>query len=185
MPYRNANYTAFYVAEPFSENNLGAFQKPDFCNYQLLKSWKAKDSNFPFNDAHAKTYNVRDGSSWENTLKPRLRERLRNSKNIILILSSSTKSSRALTEEMEYGIGTLGLPVIVTYPEIDACKFNDCIPDEAQDLWCNLKAFDDLMFDVPTIHIPFKKQALQKALLDPDFMVQSKKSLGIYYYSHL
>jgi len=117
MAYRNGNYSAFYVSEPFSENNLGAAATKDFVYYNLLRAWKASDSTFPFNDSHNKNYNVRDGSDWEKTLKPRLHDRLSNSKNIILFLSSVTKNSRALREEINYGIGTKGLPVIVVYPE--------------------------------------------------------------------
>ena len=81
-----ANYTAFYVSEPFSQSNLGAYATPDFIYYQQLCSWKGQDSSFPFTDAHKSTYNVRDNSSWE-TLKIRLHERLRGSKNIILFSS--------------------------------------------------------------------------------------------------
>lgn len=109
MAYKNGNYTAFYVSEPFSESNLGASATRDFNSYNMLRAWKAADGTFPFNDSHNKTYNVRDGSDWEKTLKPRLRERLNNSKNIILFLSSYTKNSKALREEINYGIGTKGL----------------------------------------------------------------------------
>ena len=95
MAYRNGNYAAFYVEEPFRESRLGAYATPDFCHYQMLRVWKGADSGFPFNDSHMKNYNVRDGSSWEYTLKPRLRERLRNSKNIVFFLSSCTRASRS------------------------------------------------------------------------------------------
>jgi hypothetical protein len=113
MAYRNGNYSAFYVAEPFSENNLGAHSTKDFNSYNLLRAWKADDDSFPFIDSHNKNYNVRDGSDWEKTLKPRIQERLSNSKNIIFFLSSITKNSRALREEINFGIGNKGLPVIV------------------------------------------------------------------------
>lgn len=42
MSYRSCNYTAFYVAEPFNQYNLGAYAAKDFCYYQVLKAWKAK-----------------------------------------------------------------------------------------------------------------------------------------------
>ena len=74
--------------------------------YNLLRAWKARDSSFPFVDSHDKNYNVRDDSDWEEVLKPRIRERLRNSKNLILFLSSITKNSRALREEVDYGINS-------------------------------------------------------------------------------
>ena len=71
MSNRTANYSAFYVAEPFDSSNLGANATPDFLYYNQLRAWKGADSTFPFVDAHAKTYNVRDNSEWE-TLKKRL-----------------------------------------------------------------------------------------------------------------
>ena len=36
MANRTANYTAFYVKEPFSESNLGANATPDFLYYNQL-----------------------------------------------------------------------------------------------------------------------------------------------------
>ncbi len=68
MAYRNGNYAAFYVAEPFDSSALGANATKDFQYYNLLRAWKGSDSSFPFNDSHDKTYSVRDGSDWESTL---------------------------------------------------------------------------------------------------------------------
>ncbi|MCE4940717.1 hypothetical protein LVX14_16070 [Bacillus velezensis] len=110
MGYRNGNYAAFYVSEPFSESSLGANATKDFVSYNMLRAWKGKDNNYPFNDSHDKTYNVRDGSDWEKTLKPRLRKRLDQSKNIIFFLSKHTENSKALREEIDYGINVKGLP---------------------------------------------------------------------------
>ena len=187
MAYRNGNYSAFYVTEPFSESNLGAAATKDFVSYNLLRAWKGADSTFPFNDSHDKNYNVRDDSDWEKTLKPRIHDRLNNSKNIILFLSSMTKNSRALREEINFGINTNGLPVIVVYPEyseksdIINCE-SKTIKQKIKNLWDNLPAFRDAMEDVPTIHIPNKKELIKKALNDTDFMVNTKRSAGIYFY---
>ena len=126
MAHRINNYSAFYVSEPFSETNLGAYSAKDFVYYNMLRAWKGKDCSFPFLDAHDTTYNVRDNSDWELTLKPRLHQRLRNSKNIILFLSENTRNSRALREEIDYGINVLGLPVIVVYPDYN---YNTSIVD--------------------------------------------------------
>jgi len=185
--YRNGNYSAFYVAEPFKESNLGANAARDFVYYNMLRAWKGKDASFPFNDSHDKTYNVRDGSDWESTLKPRLHERLRNSKNIVLFLSSVTYNSRALREEIEYGIGILGLPVIVVYPDyssaealLDPSKEN--LNNKVTTLWNKLPRFRDLMSSVPTLHVPMSKEHIKRALEDEDLMVQSKKDTGCYHY---
>lgn len=164
--YRNSNYTAFYVAEPFEPVSLGAHATKDFCYYNTLRAWKGKDTSFPFNDAHAKTYSVRDGSNWELTLKPRLRERLRGSKNIILFLSSNTKSSKALAEEIEYGACTLGLPIIVVYPELDNSQIvsNKQLSSRVKLLWDKLPILKEAMAKVPTLHIPMRQDCMRVAL---------------------
>lgn len=79
MAYRNGNYTAFYVAEPFNPSSLGANATKDFQYYNVLRMWKGADATFPFVDSHDKTYSVRDGSDWEYTLKPRLSRLLKYS----------------------------------------------------------------------------------------------------------
>ncbi len=188
MAYRNGNYSAFYVDEPFSEGNLGACATEDFRYYNLLKAWKAQDSSFPFIDSHDKNYNVRDGSDWERTLKPRIRERLRNSKNLILFLSSITRNSWALREEVDYGINDLELPVIVVYPgfsekpDIISCQSGN-IRKQIKDLWDNLPKFRDSKKNVPVLHVPNKKALIKSALQDDDFMVQSKGKIGDFFYS--
>lgn len=177
MTNRVNNYSAFYVSEPFCETNLGANVARDFVYYNMLRAWKGLDRSFPFNDAHETTYNVRDDSSWEYTLKPRLHDRLRNSKNIILFLSENTRSSRALREEIDYGINVLGLPVIVVYPDYN---YNTSIAEgnkpnyRARALWEKLPIFRDNMHKVPTAHVPMNKEYITSALNDPDFTIQKK-----------
>ncbi len=187
MAYRNGNYSAFYVSEPFSESSLSAHATKDFVYYNMLRAWKGLDSTFPFNDSHNKNYNVRDNSSWELTLKPRIRERIRNSKNIIFFLSSLTKSSRAIKEEIDYGINNQGLPVIVVYP--DYGQKNDIINcnsgtfrKQITDLWDKLPIFRNSMHNVPTMHIPNKKILIRSVLNDLDFMVSTKCNAGTYFY---
>jgi hypothetical protein len=187
MAYRNGNYSAFYVAEPFSETNLGAHAQNDFVSYNLLRAWKGKEPSFPFIDSHDKTYNVRDGSDWEKTLKPRLRERLNKSKNIILFLSSNTKNSKALREEMEWGIESCELPIIVVYPEFkeksDIVDYSAGeLKKEIKALWDKLPSFRDAMGKVPTLHVPNKKDLIESALKNTDFMVGTKCNSGVYFY---
>ena len=177
MTYRNCNYTAFYVDEPFNPSPLAAYATKDFCYYSMLKAWKGSDTSFPFNDAHAKTYSVRDGSDWELTLKPRLRERLSLSKNIILFLSSNTKNSRALREEFFYGACTLGLPIIVVYPELDNSQIvsNGQLSIRINLLWDKLPILKEAMTKVPTLHIPMEKEYIEAALSDSELTIQGKK----------
>ncbi len=185
MSYRNGNYCAFYVAEPFSESGLGALATKDFVYYNTLRMWKGADSTFPFIDSHDKNYNVRDNSDWEKTLKPRLRDRLANSKNIVLFLSERTKSSKALREEIDYGINNQGLPVIVIYPDYDSKESllkNGSLKQEIKDLWGKLPIFKDSMNSVPTLHVPMKKELIIQALKDEELMVNTKVKSGCFNY---
>jgi MTH538 TIR-like domain (DUF1863). len=186
MTYRNGNYSAFYVDEPFSESNLGASATHDFVYYNMLRMWSASDHGFPFNDSHDKTYNVRDGSDWESTLKPRLHQRLNNSKNIILFLSSITKNSRALREEIDYGINTKGLPIIVIYPDYknksDIVDSNGKFKISINNLWDKLPIFRDSMASVATLHVPNSKALITSALGNEDFMVGTMTKAGRYFY---
>lgn len=185
MAYRNGNYTAFYVAEPFNQSALGANATRDFCHYRMLCAWKGDDATFPFNDSHNKNYNVRDGSDWELTLKPRLRERIRSSKNIVLFLSSVTRNSRALREEIDYGINNQELPVIVIYPDYDSVQgllTNGSLKQSVKNLWDNLPVFRDSINKVPTLHIPWKKEIVSRALSDKGFMLATKNDPGVYIY---
>lgn len=182
---RNGNYTAFYVAEPFNPSYLGAHATKDFCYYNMLRAWKGQDNNFSFNDSHQSTYTVRDNSSWDLTLKPRLRTRIRNSKNIILFLSSNTLNSRALREEIDYGINDQGLPTIVIYPEYstkESLLMNGSLRLAVKNLWDKLPVFRDSMLRVPTLHIPMNKKIIQDALNNKNFMLSTKTSPDYYWY---
>lgn len=187
MANRTGNYSAFYVKTPFKESNLGANTAKDFVYYRTLRMWKGSDSSFPFVDSHDKNYNVRDNSDWETTLKPRLRDRLSKSKNIILFLSSITANSPALKEEIDYGINTKGLPVIVIYPEYsEKSDLINCesktFKQQIKNLWDKLPIFRDSMYKVPTIHLPMNKALIENTLKDSDFMVATKKNAGRSYY---
>lgn len=185
MVNSTGNYCAFYVAEPFNQNNLGANAAKDFCYYNLLKAWKAEDSSFPFVDSHAKTYSVRDGSDWEQTLKPRLHARLNASANVVLFLSSNTRYSRALREEIDYAINSKKLPIIVVYPEL---KTMDDIHTQSEftsivtKLWDKLPMFRDNKYKVPVLHVPNNKVLITKALNDTDLRVSTKAKAGDYYF---
>uniref|UniRef100_D5X2M3 Thoeris protein ThsB TIR-like domain-containing protein n=1 Tax=Thiomonas intermedia (strain K12) TaxID=75379 RepID=D5X2M3_THIK1 len=185
MAARNGNYAAFYVAEPFSSTALGAHATPDFVYYSQLRMWKGADANFPFVDSHDQTYSVRDGSDWEATLKPRLRERLRASKNIILFLSKSTLASKALIEEIDYGINNEGLPVIVVYPDFHSkasLRSSASFAAGITSLWSKVSIFKSSMGKVPTIHIPLLKDAISSALRNKDFMLSTRARAGAYFY---
>lgn len=77
--------------------------------------------DFKFSDSHKKTYQVRD-SSYRETLKRRLRERLNESKNFVLILSEDTRADREmLNYEIEVAI-ELKLPIVACYVNYEKFK---------------------------------------------------------------
>ncbi len=181
------NYSAFYVSEPFSESSLGAHASKDFCYYNMLKAWKGLDSSFPFNNSHDTTYNVRDNSDWEATLKPRLRERLRNSQNLILFLSDFTVNSRALREEVDYAINVLNLPIIVIYPDLKSKEElltvdNNNLNNAVKNLWNKLPVFRDSKHKVPVLHIPLKKETIKIALSDSELRIDTVGKAGNFFY---
>lgn len=76
----------------------------------------------------------------------------------------------------------------MVYPEYnDKSDIINCesktIKQKIKNLWDNLPAFRDSMVNVPTIHIPNKKELIRKALNDTDFMVNTKCSADVYFYT--
>lgn len=162
MSYRNGTYIAFYVNEGENNTNLGANACSGLRDYNIIKLWQ-KNGDIDFIDSHAKTSQVKDDSSWE-TLKERLRERLRESKNIILLLGDYTKQSKALREELCYGIKNLKLPLIIAYCGIDIVVREENLNKLEEFIECKLPVYKDLKNIVPTLHVPFRKVYLKDAL---------------------
>ena len=101
--YRNGTYVAFDGQGEVNPVNS------DLHNFELLKAWQANDNvRFNFVNSHEKTYSVRDSSSLE-TLKARLKERMANSKNMLVIVSSQTnkKTPYAITHTVSQNFYSL------------------------------------------------------------------------------
>lgn len=110
-----ANRTGTYVAF----DGLGQTDptKSDFRYYSTIQAWDAHDKiDFRFVNSHEKTDAVRDTSK-RATLEARIQERLRASKNMLVILSSQTrKSGSMLVFEIEQAVDVYELPLICVYP---------------------------------------------------------------------
>ncbi|MDA3943807.1 MAG: TIR domain-containing protein [Bacteroidetes bacterium] len=187
MPNRTGNYCAFYVTEYGSDSNLAAHAVKDFVYYNMLRAWKAKDSTFPFVDSHGMNYNVRDSSDWETTLKPRLRDRINKSKNLIFFLSNVTKNSRAVREEINHAINVNEIPVIVVYPDFkEKSDIINCssktIKKKIRDMWEQVPLFKNSKSKVPVLHIPYKKELIRQALSNPDFRYSTKTEPNDYFF---
>jgi hypothetical protein len=115
MAYRNGTYVAFHA----DGNNLPG-GKSDIDYYRLLWAWNAnKHHDFQIINTHEKFSAVRD-SSKKVTLRAGLLERLRNSKNMLLIVGETTRQD---TDWVPFEIGkavdSYGIPIIVAYTVFD------------------------------------------------------------------
>jgi hypothetical protein len=156
MAYRNGTYVAFHAA---GTNQPG---KSDIDYYNLLKAWTAKtEDDFSLINSHQKASSVRD-SSLRATLRNSLLERLRNSKNMVLVIGETTRlDTDWVPFEIEKAVDTYGLPIIAAYTVWDKpirkpAALSGYWP-KALEVRINNETGD-------VIHIPFKKEALKDAI---------------------
>lgn len=166
-----ANRTGTYVA--FDGLGQADPTKSDFRYYSTMQAWNAnKNIEFRFVNSHEKTGAVRDTSKM-TTLKARIQERLRLSKNVLVILSSQTrKSGSMLTYEIEQAIDTYGLPLIVAYVDLQVVLH----PRHLASYWPNALSQRIGWGQGNMIHVPFAKDPIMDAL--PRFSVNGEKPMG-------
>ena len=165
MSYRNKTFVSF--------------ASEDLHCYQLMRAWKAnRGMEFNFYDAH--DINTALDTSQPETIKRRLRERLANTREVVLLVGDETraKAGRAssfLHYEVEV-IGDLGLPVIFANLNGSRGSQGDRIPAAlASPLYTISVSFQPgiiafALDDFPTAH----KANLSKAA--------SEKKVGPYHY---
>lgn len=155
MAYRSGTYIAF--------DGLGQTNPTlsDFKYYATMQAWAShKNIDFKYVDSHDKTCAVRD-TSLRTTLESRIRERLANSKNVVVILSSDTrKSGSMLTYEIEQAVDRYKLPLIVTYVDYKIIAN----PGQLSSYWPNALSTRISNQTAKAIHIPFIKDALLDAI---------------------
>lgn len=155
MSYKNGTYVAF------DGNDTTNPTKGDMKYYGLLQIWnKSKNFTLNFSDSHKKTYQVRDGSL-PLTLQTRLLERMRGSKNMLLIISDDTSWNRGMLNfEIEKAVDYYKLPIIIAYTGyefvLNPYSFENKWPKALYDRIKNQSA--------NCIHIPFKEKAIGAAV---------------------
>lgn len=99
----------------------------DSKHYNIMKAWKENDHiEFDFNNAH-ELNNLRDSSS-EETIKAKLRERMNNSSNIIVLVGEHTKDLYKFVRwEIEEAISR-ELPIVVVNLNNKRSKDKDRCP---------------------------------------------------------
>lgn len=171
MAYRSGTYIAF--------DGLGQ-ENPtlsDFKYYSTIQAWARNTGiDFKYVDSHAKTSAVRD-TSLRTTLQLRIRERLSNSKNVVVILSSDTrKTGSMLSYEIEQAVDTYSLPLIIAYVDYSVVAN----PSQLSPYWPNALSSRVSNSTVNAIHIPFQKNAILDAISQFTFSNLPNTSLNYY-----
>lgn len=147
MAYRNKFYACF------DGDN-------DIIYYRLLTAWNENDNiEFSFNDAHALSQ-ARDSSS-EETIKRSLKERLKNSKALVVLVGKNTKNLYKFVRwEIEQAIG-MDLPIIVV--NLNKKRYMDeelCSP---------------ILKNALAVHISFEQKIIGFAMTDWLISLQAHK----------
>lgn len=166
MAYRNGTYIAF--------DGLGEADPSmsDFRYYALIQGW-AKNKNIEFNfvNSHEKASAVRDTSK-RDTLKASICARLSNSKNMLVLLSDNTrKSGSMLTYEIEKGVDTYELPLIIAYVNYSMVTN----PSSLSSCWPNALERRIENGTAKAVHIPFLKEAVLRGI---DYFNCARKPSG-------
>lgn len=156
MAYRNGTYVAFHA------NGTNIPGKSDIDYYNLLKAWTAKtDDDFTMNNSHDKASAVRDSSKKE-TLRNSLLERLRNSRNMVLIIGETTVlDDDWVPVEIQSAVDTYKIPIIATYTGYSSAIRN---PSALKAFWPQALSTRIDNGTAGVIHIPFKKAPLADAI---------------------
>lgn len=171
MAYRNGTYVAFHA------NGTNIPGKSDIDYYNLMKAWSAKtDDDFTMINSHEKAAAVRD-SSKKSTLRASLQQRLRNSKNMVLIIGETTKNDKDWVPfEIQQAVDAYKIPIIAAYTKYESIL----APAQLRSHWPNalLERIDNNTAHV--IHIPFKKAPILDAIGQFNHNNQPSTSLNHY-----
>lgn len=173
MAYRNGTYIAFHA-----DGNNRPGGKSDIDYYNLMKAWTAKsDDNFTMINSHDKAASVRD-SSLRSTLRNSLLERLRNSRNMVLIIGETTYlDTDWIPFEIEKAVDMYHLPIIAAYT---FCENPIRNPRALSPYWPSALATRIDNETANVLHIPFKKEPLKDSLRFSHDNPPKGNGLGIY-----
>jgi hypothetical protein len=171
MAYRNGTYVAFHA------NGTDFPIDSDIKYYNLMKAWTEKgDDDFTMINSHDKASCVRD-SSMKITLRASLQERLRNSRNMVLIIGATTRfDTDWVPFEIEQAINTYEIPIIAAYPGYDYIM----APAQLAGLWPASLASRIANTTARVIHTPFKKEPISDAISQFDHNKPPSTSLSYY-----
>lgn len=167
--------TGTYVA--FHADGKREPTESDIKYYRLLQAWRVRDDNgFSFVDSHTKNAALRNAST-RATVMRRLKERLLRSKNMILIVSRTTRfDTDWVPFEIAYAIDKCKIPIIAAYPGFQSIM----APAELRPLWPAALTVRILLGTARVIHVPFRKGPLQDAVAQFTNFKYPKSSVSCY-----
>jgi len=138
MPYRNKLYVAFDGDE-------------DMSSYRLLEAWRDNENiDFNFYDAH--DLNVARDSSLSDSIKAQLRERMLNSKAMLLLVGARTKYLRNFVPYEIKLARRLDIPIVVANIDGQRGYDGDRCPAAVTENQIN------------TVHVSFQPKIIKHAL---------------------
>lgn len=154
MAYRSGTYVAFHAGG--TSNPIAS----DIRYYRMLTAWHENDGiDFRLVDSHEKA-GVRDTAS-KARLRVVLSERLRKSKNMVLIITPNTKKDTDWVPfEIAYAVDTCKIPIIAAYPGYEYIG----APKKLMSMWPTALASRVLFGKASVIHVPFKCEPLKDAI---------------------
>lgn len=159
MAYRNGTYVAFH-ADGTSDPT-----ESDMKYYRLVEAWKDNENlEISFVNSHDKSNAVRD-SSKKTTLENSIMERLRNSKNMLLIIGDTTKNDIDwIPFEISKAVDLYNLPIIVAYTGYRYIFPDYYAPANFSPLWPLDLISRINKGSIRAIHIPFRKEPISAAI---------------------
>lgn len=172
MAYRNGTYIAFH-AEGKTDPTAS-----DIRYYRVMKAWHRHDDiEFRFVNSHEKVTAVRDSSS-QATIMKSLRERLDNSKNMILIVGDSTRNDTDFVPyEISYAVDVCKIPIIAVYTGFSSILN----PSLLRMLWPSSLERRINNGTAEVIHIAFKQTLIDAAIRQ--FNINHLPGGGLVYYT--
>lgn len=171
MAYRNGTYIAFH-AEGKTDPTAS-----DIKYYRMMKAWHEHDGvEFKFVNSHDKVDAVRDTSK-RATIMQSLRERLDNSKNIVLIIGKTTKNDTDFVPyEIEYAADHCRIPFIIVYT-----KWQGILqPSIHKNEWPEALSRRLAARTINAIHLPFKRGLIDDAIGRYDLNSQPNGQMAHY-----
>lgn len=170
MAYRNGTYVTFHT-----EGSTTPIESD--MNYRLLQAWhKNENAELWFVNSHEKTAAVRDSSTkltWMNWLA----EKLRSSRNMLIVITKSTRQNNDWVPfEIEYAIDTCDIPIIAAYPD---CEWI-LQPDKKEHLWPDALLKRIAAQAARVIQVPFKQEPIRDAMRQFDIRNRPKGALCCY-----